>query len=28
VAALVHAVEHPPEATRIVGVPEIRRGQW
>jgi uncharacterized protein YbjT (DUF2867 family) len=28
VAALVHAVEHPPEATRIVGVPEIRRAEW
>jgi uncharacterized protein YbjT (DUF2867 family) len=28
VAALVHAVEHPPETTRIVAVPEIRRAQW
>jgi uncharacterized protein YbjT (DUF2867 family) len=28
VAALVYAVEHPPDPTRIVGVPEIRRGQW
>jgi uncharacterized protein YbjT (DUF2867 family) len=28
VAALVYAVEHPPDATRIVGVPEIRRGRW
>jgi uncharacterized protein YbjT (DUF2867 family) len=28
VAALVYAVEHPPEATRVVEVPDIRRGQW
>jgi hypothetical protein len=28
VAALVYAVEHPPEATRVVEVPDIRRGTW
>jgi uncharacterized protein YbjT (DUF2867 family) len=28
VAALVYAVEHPPEATRVVEVPDIRRGSW
>ena len=28
VAALVYAVEHPPETTRVVEVPEIRRGSW
>jgi nucleoside-diphosphate-sugar epimerase len=28
VAALVYAVEHPTPSTRIVAVPEIRRGQW
>ena len=28
VAALVYAVEHPPEGTRVVEVPDIRRGQW
>jgi uncharacterized protein YbjT (DUF2867 family) len=28
VAALVYAVEHPPETTRVVEVPEIRRGTW
>jgi uncharacterized protein YbjT (DUF2867 family) len=27
-AALVHAVEHPPPTTRVVTVPEIRRGEW
>ena len=27
-AALVYAVEHPPEATRVVEVPDIRRGAW
>lgn len=28
VAALVYAVEHPPDATRVVEVPDIRRGTW
>jgi uncharacterized protein YbjT (DUF2867 family) len=28
VAALVYAVEHPPSSTRVVTVPEIRRGEW
>ena len=28
VAALVYAVEHPPDATRVVEVPDIRRGVW
>jgi uncharacterized protein YbjT (DUF2867 family) len=28
VAALVYAVEHPPDVTRVVEVPDIRRGQW
>jgi uncharacterized protein YbjT (DUF2867 family) len=28
VAALVYAVEHPPDATRLVEVPDIRRGTW
>jgi uncharacterized protein YbjT (DUF2867 family) len=28
VAALVYAVEHPPPSTRVVAVPEIRRGEW
>jgi uncharacterized protein YbjT (DUF2867 family) len=28
VAALVYAVEHPPDAARVVEVPDIRRGQW
>jgi uncharacterized protein YbjT (DUF2867 family) len=28
VAALVYAVEHPAPATRVVAVPEIRRGEW
>jgi uncharacterized protein YbjT (DUF2867 family) len=28
VAALVYAVEHPPDKTRVVEVPELRRGAW
>jgi uncharacterized protein YbjT (DUF2867 family) len=28
VAALVYAVEHPPDATRVIEVPDIRRGTW
>jgi len=28
IAALVYAVEHPPESARIVDVPAIRRGSW
>jgi hypothetical protein len=28
VAALVYAVEHPPDAARVVEVPDIRGGQW
>ena len=28
VAALVYAVEHPSESTRVVEVPDIRRGTW
>lgn len=28
VAALVYAVEHPSDGTRVVEVPDIRRGQW
>jgi uncharacterized protein YbjT (DUF2867 family) len=28
VAALVYAVEHPPDVARVVEVPAIRRGQW
>jgi hypothetical protein len=28
VSALVRAVENPPPATRVVGVPEIRSGAW
>jgi len=28
VTALVYAVEHPPDATRVVEVPDIRRGTW
>ena len=28
VAALVYAVEHPPDGARVVEVPDIRRGQW
>ena len=28
VAALVYAIEHPPEATRVVEVPDVRRGTW
>jgi len=28
VASLVYAVEHPSESTRVVEVPDIRRGTW
>ena len=28
VAAMVYAVEHPPDRTRVVEVPDLRRGTW